>query len=714
MSIVLRRWLLAVALLAGALHSAQAATLTLDPASLTYTAGSGAVALSPGATLTGADFTSGSPLGITMAFTANRVDGEDLLQIRASGTVTVASGVVSVGGTAIGAYAGGSGATPLTISITAGTSAALVQTLIDHLAYHNLAGSGATAGSRTIQISVSDLNGATAASRSVVVGPGNAVPALTIGGTLTVPRTARVAIGPTALLATDAEDAAYQLVYELGSLPQFGTLLLATTNSSGDFTGTVILGGGLTTFTQADVDAGRLRYDHQGDPSPSDGFTVLVRDSDGAATPLTAVTIAITGALSNAAITLPGGALVCTEQGAAQAMDPAAPGTLAVSVVESDARHYRRGELLVQLVDGTGADAATSGDVLGVRDASGQTPVATQAGYLCVVGSDLYIRHTAGSDALPTISGSQDRLLGAIDATDNGIGGHPLRITLASTVEQVVVDQAAPAGDILASESEVVTPAAVAQLIANLTLRHPGQHPPAAARFLQVTLHEATPNPGTGSARRAITVVPVNDPPVFATGLITLSAVVGVPVIAGLAASDPDQPDGVPLTYRLATPVAGVALDTTSGSFTWIPPDTTAVDIDIIAQDDHGADSNPLRYTITPLAGPTAARPYIVSDAPVEIGGGELIFHPFTIVPAVGSGVPTAVTVTVVGDAPPGAVASVTSLDLLSGTLTAPGVSRPADGIYTFGLQVQVTSSSGTDIGYQPVTLVVLGLTGNN
>ncbi len=692
----------------------QAATLTLESTALSYTAGGGALVLSPGAVLSGADFSAGSPLAITMAFTANRVDGEDLLQIRASGGVTVAAGVVSVGGVAIGPYSGGSGATPLIITITPGSDAGLVQTLIRHLAYHDLAGSGATAGSRTIQISVSDQSGTSSASRSVVVGPGNAVPALTIGGTLTVPRTARVAIGPTALLATDGEDAAHELVYELGSLPQYGTLLLATIDGNGDLGGSVVLGGGLTTFTQADIDAGRLRYDHQGDPSASDGFTVLVRDSDDAATPLSAVSIAITGAQVGGTITLPGGALTCTEQGSAQAMDPAAPATLTVSVVEADARHYRRAELVVRLVDGAGAAAATSGDVLGVRDATGQIPDATRTGYVCVVGSSIYIRHTAGSDPLPTVGGTQDRLLGVIDATDHGAAGRALRIILEATVDQVIGDQALPAGDVLISEQEVVTPAAVAHLIANLTLKHPGQDPPAVARFIDLTLSEATPNPGTTNVRRAITVVPVNDRPRFDNTLITMSAVVGTTAILGVAASDPDLPEGQSLTYRLAAAVTGVALDATSGALHWIPPDTTPVDIDVIAQDDQGADSLPLRYTITPLAAPTSARPYIVSDAPVELGGGELIFHPFTIVPAVGSGVPIMVTVTVVGDAPAGALATVASLDQLSWTLTAPAVTRPADGIHTFGLHVQVTSSSGTDIGYQPMTLVVLDLAGSN
>jgi Cadherin-like len=694
-----------------------AATLTLDPAPLAYTAGSDAVPLDAAATLTGADFSSGTSLAIAMSITAGRVDGEDLVQIRANGTVTVSSGTVLIGGIAVGTYTPNNGATPLNISLIAGTASSAVETLIQHLAYQDLVGTGATPGTRTISIAVTDLNGTFSSTRDVAVGPGNAVPVLTVGGAVVVPRTARVAITNSILQASDADHGPRQLTYELGSLPQSGNLLrLVTSDSTGEVTGSEIMGGGTTTFTQADVDGGRLRYDHLGGPAVADGFTVRVRDASGAATPLTAVTITITGAPANALITLPTGALVCTEQDPLPvAMDPPAPGTLTVSVAESDAVQYRRGELVVRLVNSTGADAGTAGDVISVRSATGTTPSAILTGYICVSGASIFIRQQASSNALPTTgTGEPDQLLGTIDAIDDGTAGKPLRIILASTVVQSFGSNVLPTGRILASENEVVTPAAVSQLIANLTVRHPGKRPPNVARSLRITLNEAQPNTGSGSAERPVTIVPVNDAPYFSPATATLTALVGRPLIALNAANDDDQPTTVALTYRLATPIAGVVVDAVSGALTWTPPDTTPVLAEIIAQDDQGADSLPLQITITPMSGPTVTQPYIITDPPVEIGGGELIFHPFTIVPAVGSGVPTSVVVQIVGDAPPGALATVASVDQLSWTLTAPGVPRPADGIYTFGLRVQVTSASGTDVGYQPITLVVLDVSGSN
>lgn len=708
--------LLRLSLLWSLVVLASAASLELEDADLAYVAGSGAIALDADATLTGVGFASGSPLSLTMSITSGLVAGEDLLQIRAAGVVTVSSGVVSVSGTVIGPYSGGGGGTPLSITITPGSDPDQVQTLVRALAYHNIAGSGASATDRDIRITVNHQGGSLNDQRTVVVGAGNSAPTLTVGGTLLVPRSSRTGITTAILAAVDNEDASEDLRYQLGTLPLHGNLLLMDFDTNGNFTSSVILGGSRTEFTQADVDAGRLRYDHQGGPETSDSFTLRVRDSDGAATPLSVLNLTITGTLTNPVITLPAGAFTCTEQGPAVAMDPTAPDLpLAVAIADADSPHYRRGQLLVRLVDAVGADAGTAGDTISIRALTGAPPSSLQTDYISVSGSSVYIRRVASGATLPTSTSndSPDQLLGTIDSTDDGEDGRPLRINLASTVVWTYTENGTD-GDILDSEIEVVTPAALAHLIANLELSHPGDAPPAGPRFLAVTLTEATPNTSSGTIQRAIEVVPVNDPPAFTVaGPLNMNAVVGRPTIVTLLATDPDLPNGAALTYSLASPaVPGLTLDPASGAVTWIPPDTTPAILELVAQDDVGALSASLFLTITPLAGPTADAPYIVSDPLVELGEGELIFHPFTIVPPVAGAV--AVTVTVVGDAPPGCAVAAVSLDELSWTLTAPSVVRPADGIYTFGLRVEVATGSGTEIGYQPITLVVLGFSGSN
>ncbi len=192
-----------------------------------------------------------------------------------------------------------------------------------------------------------------------------------------------------------------------------------------------------------------------------------------------------------------------------------------------------------------------------------------------------------------------------------------------------------------------------------------------------------------------------------------MSAVVGRPLLLTLLANDPDLPSGASLTYTLkSSSASGLTLDPASGAVTWIPPDTTPGIIELVAEDEVAEESPSLFITINPLAGPTADPPYIVSDPLVELGEGELIFHPFTIVPPAAGALTVAVDV--VGDAPPGYDVDPVSLDDLSWALTAPSVPRPADGIYTFGLRVSITTVSGTEIGYQPITLVVVGVSGSN
>src|SRR5688572_24622401 len=98
---------LRLSLLCSLVLVASAATFDLADSNLEYVAGSGAVSLDANASLSEADFSSGSPLSLAMSITSGLVAGEDLLQIRAVGAVSVASGIVSVSGTPIGPYSGG-------------------------------------------------------------------------------------------------------------------------------------------------------------------------------------------------------------------------------------------------------------------------------------------------------------------------------------------------------------------------------------------------------------------------------------------------------------------------------------------------------------------------------------------------------------------------------------------------------------------------------
>ena len=77
-------------------------------------------------------------------------------------------------------------------------------------------------------------------------------------------------INNTQLLTTDVDHAAGQLVY---------TVSAATTNGTLRRNGTALGVGG--TFTQADIDAGLVTYDHNGSETASDSFSFTVDDGQG-------------------------------------------------------------------------------------------------------------------------------------------------------------------------------------------------------------------------------------------------------------------------------------------------------------------------------------------------------------------------------------------------------------------------------------------------
>ena len=72
-------------------------------------------------------------------FEAQDADGQDLLGLDQSGPVTVAGGVVSVDGVAVGTVASdGAGGAPLIIDLNASATAARVEVLVENLTYRNL------------------------------------------------------------------------------------------------------------------------------------------------------------------------------------------------------------------------------------------------------------------------------------------------------------------------------------------------------------------------------------------------------------------------------------------------------------------------------------------------------------------------------------------------------------------------------------------------
>lgn len=104
---------------------------------------------------------------------------------------------------------------------------------------------------------------------SIGVTPVNDPPTLVSNTGITIAEGSTTLIASTLLNASDPDNLASQVVYTITNPPTSGTLLRA---------GTLV-----SQFTQADLNGGQIRYQHNGSESISDSFTFDV--TDGAATP---------------------------------------------------------------------------------------------------------------------------------------------------------------------------------------------------------------------------------------------------------------------------------------------------------------------------------------------------------------------------------------------------------------------------------------------
>jgi hypothetical protein len=201
-----------------------------------------------------------------------------------------------------------------------------------------------------------------------------------------------------------------------------------------------------------------------------------------------------------------------------------------------------------------------------------------------------------------------------------------------------------------------------------------------------------------------------------------IDALAGVPLRIQVLASDADLPSGSALTYALTSitpPSAGVAtINATSGALTFTPLPTYAgaVNLTVRATDNQGA-FTPADVSVLVLAGPTDLGPRIVSNPLFESFAGEALTYPLIIRPdpALAAVPASSVVVQMVGDAPTGAVL-VAGADQLHPILQVASLVRPEDGVYTFGIRVEINygGSTGIRVGYQPVTLKIRAIGASN
>jgi Cadherin-like/Bacterial pre-peptidase C-terminal domain/Bacterial Ig domain/Bacterial cadherin-like domain len=137
------------------------------------------------------------------------------------------------------------------------------------LTYRNNGGETLT---DTFVFSLTDGQGGNISNTTFMVNviPVNDPPELLSLNRVTVSENATFTISNTTLLVTDVEQPPLQIIYNLSSLPTEGDL----------FVGTRQLTAG-NTFTQADINSGRLAYRQNGSEKPTDNFSFSVTDGAG-------------------------------------------------------------------------------------------------------------------------------------------------------------------------------------------------------------------------------------------------------------------------------------------------------------------------------------------------------------------------------------------------------------------------------------------------
>jgi hypothetical protein len=192
--------------------------------------------------------------------------------------LTVGNGTVTVslaGGATISAGANGSG------TLTLSGTQAQINAALATISYQ---GTLNFTGADTLTVTSTDSNAVadTDVVALTVTPAANSAPSLTTNAGSVVVQGLTDVITSAELQVTDSDNTPDQLVYTVTSSPQNGHLELTTAP-----------GVAITTFTQADINAGRLVFVHNGAVSASESFTFTVSDGAGGLIGVSTFTIAV-------------------------------------------------------------------------------------------------------------------------------------------------------------------------------------------------------------------------------------------------------------------------------------------------------------------------------------------------------------------------------------------------------------------------------------
>ncbi|MCX7231484.1 MAG: Ig-like domain-containing protein [Burkholderiales bacterium] len=276
-------------------------------AAATYVEQAAPTVLDAAATVSDVDSNTFAGGTLTVSITTNAT-ADDRLAIANVGTgagaVSVSGNGVSYGGVLVGTYTGGVGATPLTLTLTANANAAAVQAVLRAVVFE-VRGDVPSVAPRTIEVVMTDGAGGTSAARSMrmdVTAVSDPTTLVRNSG-LSATELGTITVGAGSLGWSDPDTAASGIDVRIESAPLAGELRLNGT----------LLGVG-DTFTQADINLGRVTYTHTDPDRIADVFSLSATDG-GVRTAV--VQVAVTIDLVNDApiLTAPTGVVAATEGG---------------------------------------------------------------------------------------------------------------------------------------------------------------------------------------------------------------------------------------------------------------------------------------------------------------------------------------------------------------------------------------------------------------
>ncbi len=290
-----------------------------------------------------ATYSEQDPLTLIVAATATVTDpdGDQIASLVA--TITDprngAAESLSVDTSGVGGVSAAYNPTTGALTVTGPASVADMTTVLRSLRYANTTENPGTA--RRIEVVASDtgspaLSSPVATIELTIVAVDD--PPELVNNGLVVAEGQRAAIAAAVLRAIDPDTLPAALRFTVTALPTRGAL------SVGDVS--LVAGG---SFTQADIDAGRVAYTHDGSETTSDSFRFTLRDET-TTLPEAQFTITITAENDDPVITTSSGATFYLQGQPAVLIDPAA------TVSDADSPNFNGGSLTVALSGGAPED----------------------------------------------------------------------------------------------------------------------------------------------------------------------------------------------------------------------------------------------------------------------------------------------------------------------------------------------------------------------